>query len=111
MESIAVAIINGVFALIMYFLARKRATRPAKGASRGQIRNRKAWQILGLLFWFSIGALFLMGASDPLLSAAGVIPIVVIPFAAIWPTAPHRAAKLVFISFAATASPRSSRRW
>lgn len=113
MEAIIVAIINGLFAVILYFLktgriGRRKRMAEAAGATaqskREPVANQRPWMILGIVFWILIGVLVLIGGSDLLLNTILVIPVVSIGFTAIWPTSRFRAAGLVALAFAVSAA-------
>jgi hypothetical protein len=104
MDAIVVALINGVFAIVLRVLDKRSRASGEERKSRVALRNRKAWLLLGLVFWGLIGILIVVGGYDPLLNAPLVIPAVSIPFAVIWPTRALHAAALIFLAFAGAAA-------
>ena len=104
METILVAVINAIAAIIVALISRGVTITKTDRAS-GEVRNRKAWLILGLIYLILIGY-FTIGTSnvDMLLNFALFIPIISIPFSLIWPTRALRASALVFLAFAMAAT-------
>ena len=104
METILVAVINAIAAIIVALINHGITISTSNGASGG-IRNRKAWLILGLIYWILIGY-FTIGISnvDILLNFVLFIPIISIPFSLIWPTRAFHASALVFLAFAMAAT-------